>query len=85
MVGSGDNYYIGKINFINSDVFKDSFTSSVSTGYNKNFIIFCVVGIANRSNYIYNFIIETYINFAENFWNNRIEPWHWRNYFIFVY
>lgn len=43
---SSDNYYTGKINFINSDVFKDSFTSSVSTGYNKNFIIFCVVGIA---------------------------------------
>ena len=43
---SSNNYYTGKINFINSDVFKDSFTSSVSTGYNKNFIIFCVVGIA---------------------------------------
>ena len=43
---SSDNYYTGKINFINSDVFKDSFTPSVSTGYNKNFIIFCVVGIA---------------------------------------
>lgn len=82
---SSNNYYTGKINFINSDVFKDSFTSSVSTGYNKNFIIFCCSWYSSRSNYIYNFIIETYINFAENFWNNRIEPWHWRNYFIFVY